>query len=123
VAVLCPGTVDYLGLARYAPARKLIDADVPVALATDYNPGTCPSFSLQTIAYLARRHMGLSAHETIAGITLNAAYSVGLAGELGSVTAGKRADLVVLETSDYRELGYSFGTNLVASATVGARTA
>jgi imidazolonepropionase len=123
VAVLCPGTVDYLGLARYAPARKLIDADVPVALATDYNPGTCPCFSLQTIAYLARRHMGLSAHETIAGITLNAAYSVGLAGELGSVTAGKRADLVVLETSDYRELGYSFGTNLVASATVGARTA
>jgi imidazolonepropionase len=123
VAVLCPGTVDYLGLARYAPARKLIDADVPVALATDYNPGTCPSFSLQTIAYLARRHMGLSAHEMIAGITLNAAYSVGLAGELGSVTAGKRADLVVLETSDYRELGYSFGTNLVASATVGARTA
>lgn len=123
VAVLCPGTVDYLGLARFAPARKLIDAGVPVALATDYNPGTCPCFSLQMIVYLARRHMGFAAHEAIAAITLNAAYSLGLAGEIGSLTTGKRADLVVLHTSDYRELGYSFGTNLVASATVGAKTA
>ncbi len=123
VAMLCPGTVDYLGLARYAPARKLIDAGVPIALATDYNPGTCPCFSLQMIVYLARRHMGLAVHEAIAGVTLNAAYSLGLAGEIGSLTTGKRADLVVLETSDYRELGYSFGTNLVASATVGAKTA
>jgi imidazolonepropionase len=122
VAVLCPGTVDYLGLERYAPARALIDAGVPVALATDYNPGTCPCFSLQTIAYLARRHMGLAAHEVIAGVTLNAAYSLGLAGEIGSLTAGKRADIVVLESRDYRELGYSFGTNLVAEATVGAKT-
>ena len=123
VAVLCPGTVEYLGLSRYAPARKLIDAGVPVALATDYNPGTCPCFSLQTIVYLARRHMGLTAHEAIAGITLNAAYSLGLAGEIGSLTAGKRADLVVLQSGDYRELGYFFGTNLVATATVGAKTA
>jgi len=123
VAVLCPGTVDYLGLARYAPARKLIDAGVPVALATDYNPGTCPCFSLQMIVYLARRHMGLAVHEAIAGVTLNAAYSLGLAGEIGSLTTGKRADLVVLESSDYHELGYSFGTNLVASATVGAKSA
>ena len=123
VAVLCPGTVDYLGLARYAPARKLIDAGVPVALATDYNPGTCPCFSLQMIVYLARRHMDLAVHEAIAGVTLNAAYSLGLAGEIGSLTTGKRADLVVLETSDYRELGYSFGTNLVAFATVGAKSA
>jgi imidazolonepropionase len=123
VAVLCPGTVEYLGLARYAPARALIAAGVPVALATDYNPGTCPCFSLQTIVYLARRHMGLTAPEAIAGITQNAAYSLGLAGEIGSLTAGKRADLVQLSTRDYRELGYSFGTNLVAYATVGAKTA
>lgn len=123
VAVLCPGTVDYLGLARYAPARKLIDAAVPVALATDYNPGTCPCVSLQEVAYLARRHMGLSVHEVIVGLTLNAAYSLGLAGEIASLTAGKRADIVVLDTRDYRELGYTFGTNLVVGATVGARTA
>ncbi len=123
VAVLCPGTVEYLGLSRYAPARKLIDAGVPIALATDYNPGTCPCFSLQTIVYLARRHMKITLHEAIAAITLNPAYSLGLAGEIGSLTAGKRADLVVLQTRDYRELGYSFGTNLVASATVGAKTA
>jgi imidazolonepropionase len=123
VAVLCPGTVEYLGLSRYAPARSLIDAGVPVALATDYNPGTCPCFSLQTIAYLARRHMRLEVHEVIAAITINAAYSLGLGGEIGSLTAGKRADLVVLQSGDFRELGYSFGTNLVAMATVGAKTA
>jgi imidazolonepropionase len=123
VAVLCPGTVEYLGLARYAPARKLIDAGVPIALATDYNPGTCPCFSLQTIAYLARRHMQLGIHEVIAGVTINAAYSLGLGGEIGSLTAGKRADVVVLQSGDFRELGYSFGTNLVATATVGAKTA
>ena len=122
VAVLCPGTVDYLGLARAAPARSLMDAGVPVALATDYNPGTCPCFSLQTIAYLARRHLRLQVHEAIAAITLNAAYSLGLGGEIGSLTAGKRADLVVLDARDFRELGYSFGTNLVAMATVGAKS-
>jgi imidazolonepropionase len=123
IAVLCPGTVEYLGVARYAPARSLIAAGVPIALATDYNPGTCPCFSLQTIAYLARRHMRLGMHETIAAITINAAYSLGLGGEIGSLTAGKRADLVVLHSRDFRELGYSFGTNLVAAATVGAKTA
>ncbi|MBV8340165.1 MAG: imidazolonepropionase [Candidatus Eremiobacteraeota bacterium] len=123
VAVLCPGTVEYLGLTRYAPARELMDAGVPIALATDYNPGTCPCFSLQTIAYLGRRHMRLGVHEVIAAMTINAAYSLGLGGEIGSLTAGKRADVVVLQSGDFRELGYSFGTNLVARATVGAKTA
>ena len=121
--MLCPGTVEYLGLARYAPARKLMRAGVPIALATDYNPGTCPCFSLQMIAYLARRHMQLAVHEVIAAMTINAAYSLGLGGEIGSLTAGKRADVVVLQSGDFRELGYSFGTNLVATATVGAKTA
>ncbi len=122
VAVLCPGTVEYLALSTYAPARKLIEAGVPVALATDFNPGTCPCFSLQTVAYLARSRMGMTAHETIVAITLNAAYSLGLAGEIGTLTAGKRADVVVLGTSDYRELGYFFGTNLVTVGFIGAKS-
>ena len=123
VAVLCPGTADYLDLPRYAPARLLMEMGVPVALATDFNPGTCPCFSLQMVVSLARRRMGVSAPEAIAGVTLNAAYSLGLAGEIGSLTAGKRADIVQLVTSDYREFGYFFGTNLVAHAWIGAKNA
>lgn len=121
IAVLCPGTVEFLGLERYAPARSLIETGVPVAFATDFNPGTCPCFSLQTVAYLARRHMGIAAHEVLVGFTLNAAYSLGLAGEIGSLTTGKRADIVLLQTGDYRELGYFFGVNLVAEVFVGAK--
>jgi imidazolonepropionase len=123
IAVLCPGTVDYLHLPRYAPARPLMEMGVPVALATDFNPGTCPCFSLQAVVSLARRHMGMSVAEAIAAITLNAAYSLGLGGEIGSLTAGKRADIVQLVTDDYRELGYFFGTNMVAHAWIGAKTA
>jgi len=122
IAVLCPGTVEYLDLERFAPARRLMDEGVPVALATDFNPGTCPCFSLQTVVSLARRWMGLTAPEALAAITLNAAYSLGLAGEIGSLTAGKRADIVQLVTGDYRELGYFFGTNLVADTWIGAKS-
>jgi imidazolonepropionase len=123
IAVLCPATVEYLEIARFAPAQSLIEAGVPVALATDFNPGTSPCFSLQLVAYFARRKMGLSVSETITGITLNAAHSLGLAGEVGSLTVGKRADIVQLATSDYRELGYFLGTNLVTDAWVGAKAA
>ena len=66
--------------------------------------------------------MGMTAHETIVAITLNAAYSLGLAGEIGTLTAGKRADVVVLGTGDYRELGYFFGTNLVTVGFIGAKS-
>jgi len=122
VAVLCPGTVEYLGLERYAPARDLIAAGVPVALATDFNPGTCPSFSLQTIAYLARRHMRLSAAETIAAITTTAAHTLGLGQTAGTLATGARADIAVLDVHDYRELGYYFGSNLVRRTFVGAKS-
>lgn len=122
VAVLCPGTVEYLTLERYAPARALVQAGVPIALATDFNPGTCPCFSLQTIVYIARRRMHVAAHEAVVAVTLNPAYSLGLAGEIGSLTSGKRADIIMLETADYRELGYFFGTNMVALTFVGRKS-
>ena len=121
VAVLCPGTVEYLGLERYAPARDLIAAGVPVALATDFNPGTCPSFSLQTIAYLGRRHMRLSAAETIAALTVQPARSLGIAGRAGSLAPGVAADAIVLAIRDYHELGYYFGTNLVTQTFIGTK--
>jgi len=118
-AVLCPSTTEYLGLSRYAPARALIAAGVPVAVATDFNPGTSTCFSLQTAAYLARRRLRMTAPETLAAITLNAAHSLGIAREAGSIELGKRADLVALATSDYRELGYYYGVNLSTLVTIG----
>ena len=119
VAVLCPATTEYLGLSRYAPARNLLDAGVPVALATDFNPGTCPCFSLQTVAHLGRRKMRLTAPETIAAVTLQAASSLCLTGEAGSVELGKRADLVGFAIADFREFGYYYGVNLATLITIG----
>jgi imidazolonepropionase len=114
VAILCPTTTEYLGLARYAPARELIAAGVPVALATDFNPGTSPCFSLQTVAHLARRRLRMTAAETIAAVTAVPAASLGLECEAGSIEPGKQADLAVLQSRDYREFGYYFGVNLVS---------
>jgi imidazolonepropionase len=118
-AVLCPTTTEYLGLERYAPARALIDAGVPVALGTDFNPGTSTCFSLQTVAHLARRRLHMTAAETLAALTVNPALSLGLAGEAGRIEPGKRADLVALATSDYREFGYYYGVNLATLVTIG----
>jgi imidazolonepropionase len=122
LAVLCPATAAFLGLPRHAPARDLMAAGVPVALATDFNPGTCPCFSLQMVIHIARRWMGLHVHEALAAVTLNAAYSLGLAGELGSLTPGKRADVLILGVRDLREVGYWFGVNLVSHAFVGTKS-
>ncbi len=116
VAVLCPVTAEYLGLERRAPARALIDFGVPVALATDFNPGTSPCFSLQAVAHAARRQLDMTAPEVIAGLTLYPALSLGLAARIGALTPGRQADLLVLESTDYRELGYYFGGNLVRTA-------
>jgi imidazolonepropionase len=118
-AVLCPATTEYLGLDRYAPARELIAAGVPVALATDFNPGTSPCPSLQVVAHLARRRLNMTAPETIAGITLRAAASLGV--RAGVLEAGSPADLVLLQTVDYREFGYYYGANLVSAVALGKR--
>ena len=122
-AVLCPATTEFLGLERYAPARELIDAGVPVALATDFNPGTSTCFSLQTVAHLARRRLQMTAAETLASLTINPARSLGLSGETGSIEVGKRADMLVLATSDYNEFGYYYGVNLATMVTIGGSAA
>ena len=114
IAVVCPATTQYLGLDRYAPARALIAAGVPVALATDFNPGTSPTPSLQAVAHLARRRLGLTVAETIAGVTAIAARSLCLSELTGTLVEGAQADAVLLETSDHREFGYYFGANLAA---------
>lgn len=117
IAVLCPATTEYLGLEHYAPARDLIDAGVPVALATDFNPGTSPCPSLQVVAHLARRRLRMTTAETIAGITVQAARSLHV--DAGVLDEGRAADLVVLKTGDVREFGYYYGADMVSAVAVG----
>jgi imidazolonepropionase len=112
VAVLLPGVSFFLDHG-YAPARALIDAGVPVAIATDFNPGSCMSFSLPLMMTIACTHMRMSPEEALTAVTLNAAAALGLSSTCGSIEPGKQADLVVAEIPDYRYLAYHFGTNHV----------
>lgn len=112
IAVLLPGTAFFLGL-PYAPARRMIDLGVPVALATDFNPGSSPTYSMQMAVALACLGLRLTPAEAIAAATINAAWAIGLAEEVGSLEAGKVADLVILDATDHRALGMHFGVNLV----------
>ena len=111
VATLLPGVPFNLGLSRYAPARRLIAAGVPVALATDFNPGSCLTLNMQIILSIACSQMKMTPAEAITAATVNAASSLGLADRLGSIEAGKQADIVLMDVPDYRELPYFFGVN------------
>lgn len=120
-AVLLPATSFGLGSARYADGRAWVDAGAIVALATDCNPGTAPCESMPFVIALACRMLGLTPAEAVVAATLNAAYAVGRAGEVGSLAPGKRADLVILDAEDYRELAYRFGASPVQTVIVGGR--
>jgi len=111
VATLLPGCDFHLGLERYAPARELIDSGTIVALATDFNPGTSPTLSMPMILSMACSRLRMTPAEAVAAATMNAAYSLGRAGKIGSIESGKQADLAVFEVADYREIPYYFGVN------------
>jgi imidazolonepropionase len=111
VATLVPGANYFLGLEKYPPARKLIDAGVAVALATDYNPGSSPTPSMPFAMSLACTHMKMSPAEAIAAATINGACALRLHATKGSIEPGKDADLAVFEARDYREIPYWFATN------------
>jgi imidazolonepropionase len=111
VATLVPGANYFLGLDKYPPARKLIDAAVPVALATDYNPGTSPTLSMPMAMSLACTHMKMSPAEAIAAGTINGAWALRLGDRKGSIDPGKDADFAVFAVADYREIPYWFGVN------------
>lgn len=113
VGVLLPGTPFGLAEDHYAAARKMIDAGVAVALATDLNPGTCYCESMPFIMALACRAMSMTPAEAIVASTINAAHAVGLGHEVGSLEVGKKADLLILDNPDYRHLPYRFGSNPV----------
>ena len=111
VATLLPGCDFHLGLRQYAPARKLIEAGAIVALATDYNPGTSPTFSMPMILSLACTQLRMTPAEAITAATVNGAYALGREKRVGSLEVGKYADLGVFDVADYREIPYYFGTN------------
>ena len=120
VAVVLPGTAWWMR-SRRAPARALVEAGVPVAVASDANPGTCCTESLAAVAAHACLDSGLSVEETLTGMTLTAAASLGLAGEVGSLEPGKAADLLVLDAPDDRHLIYHWGINLVDAVVLRGR--
>jgi imidazolonepropionase len=111
VATLLPGCDFHLGLKQYAPARKLIEAGAIVALATDYNPGTSPTLSMPMILSLACSQLRMTPAEAITAATVNAAYALRCDKQIGSLEAGKQADIGVFEVEDYREIPYCFGVN------------
>lgn len=112
MAVLLPGTALFLGL-PYARARRMIELGVAVALATDFNPGTSPTYSMPMAVALSCIGMRLDPAEAIAAATINAAHAIRVAEEVGSLEPGKAADAVILDLTDYRELPMAFGTNPV----------
>jgi len=122
VAVILPGTAWWMG-SRRAPARAMIAAGVPVAVASDANPGTCCTESLAAVAAHACLDSGLSVEETLTGMTLNAAASLGLASEVGTLEAGKSADVLVLDAPNDRHLVYHWGVNLMSTVVLRGRVA
>jgi imidazolonepropionase len=112
-AVLIPGASFFLMSPHRPPARRLVEGGVLVALATDFNPGTCPTEALPPILVLACLQLKLGIEEAITAATLNAAHSLGLSESLGSLEEGKQADIQVLDIPDHTHLVYRFGVNHV----------
>ena len=111
--VALPGCSFFLGI-PYTPARKMIDAGLPLALATDYNPGSAPSGNMNFIVSAACIKMKMSAEEAINAATINGAYAIGLERELGSITIGKQANVVVTKPiNSYAAIPYDFGSNQI----------
>ncbi len=104
--VLLPGSVFALGRSQYPAARLMVDLGLAIVLATDFNPGSSPIASIPFVLSLACLHMGLSPAEALTAATINAAWSLGLGPQVGSLEMGKQADFLVHEFDDYRELAY-----------------
>ena len=115
VGVILPAVNFNLGGTHFADARAMIDAGAIVALATDLNPGSAPCYSLPMVMAIACRYQKLLPAEAINAVTINAAHALGLGRKVGSLEAGKQADLVLFNTHDYRAIAYEFGLSRVAS--------
>ena len=108
-----PGAAFFLDM-KLAPVRRMIDAGLPVALASDYNPGTSPSGNMNFIQTLGCLKYGMTPEETIHATTINSAYAMGISKSYGSIARGKVANLYITkEISSYAVIPYSFGSNLI----------
>ncbi|HBN96284.1 MAG TPA: imidazolonepropionase, partial [Firmicutes bacterium] len=114
IPVLLPGTAFTLRK-PYAPARKMLDAGLPLALATDFNPGSCPTASLGLVMSIACLYMAMTPEEVFHAVTINAAYSLGRSDRLGSIEVGKQADLAIFDVDNFKKIPYFFGVNLVTT--------
>lgn len=121
VAVVLPVTTFTLGFREHAPARRMLEIGLDVALATDFNPGTSPVDSLPLVMGVACRLLRLTPAEVFRACTVAAAKAVGLAGKTGEIRAGMAADLVIFEAADYREIPYRLGANLVRTVVKGGK--
>ena len=119
--VLLPASVLMIGSRRYPDARAMIDAGLAVVLATDFNPGSSPTPSMLLVLTLASTQMKMSPAEAVTAATINAAYSLGMGAEIGSLESGKWADFVIHDCDDYRELGYFAGIEHPGAVYVGGR--
>ena len=113
VATLLPATTWFLMTDEAAPARRFIDAGVPVALGTDFNPGTSPTPNLPLVMTVACLEMKLSPAEALAAVTINAAFAAGVGADAGSLEPGKQADVVIWRATDVAQLPYWVGADLV----------
>lgn len=113
IANLLPGTSFNLNVGKYACGRKMIDMGLPVALSTDYNPGSCPTENIQLIMYLASLKYKMTAEEVISAVTINGASALGLQEKIGSLETDKNADIVILDVPNIDYILYHFGINHV----------
>jgi len=121
IAVLLPATTFFLREDHYAPARNMIEAGVPVALGSDFNPGSCPNNNLGLVMIIACLYLRMTPAEVINAVTINAAHAVGRAESIGSLEEGKQADIVLFDAPNYQYLTYRFGTNLVNTVIKGGK--
>jgi imidazolonepropionase len=112
-AVLLPGTSFYLDLRDYAPARRMIKTGVPLALSTDFNPGSSVTVSLQMIMTLAANKLKMKANEILNAVTINSAHALLLGDKIGSIEVGKKADILIWKVANLRQIPYFYGVNQV----------
>jgi len=110
IAALLPGTAFFLR-APFARGRLMIDEGVPVAISTDFNPGSSPTMSLPFIMNLACMHMGMTLEEVLTATTINAAYALNRGEQIGSLEVDKKADVIILDVANYKQLQYFYGMN------------
>ncbi len=115
IGVFLPATTFFLGHKEYAPARRMIDSRVPVAIATDFNPGSACTTSLPAAMTIAAIYLGMSAAEILTAVTYNSACAIGLGNQVGALEQGKLADLVIWDVTDYAQIPYLFAQNPVKS--------